>query len=86
MGSKTLTISLPSEMMGFLDENKTLSPSKLIQRAILDVQNSLKNNPMLLEANKEVERWKKFSKKLQEDLQKATNFIEDKQLWDEFTK
>lgn len=37
MGSKTLTISMPEEMLAFLEDNPLLSPSKIFQVALTNV-------------------------------------------------
>jgi len=86
MGSKTLTISLPAEMLGFLEENPALSPSKLFQGAVENIQNSLKNNPQLIEANKTISQLEKARDKIKDMLQEATEFITLKGLWDNFLK
>lgn len=84
MVSKTLSVSIPDDMMGFLDENAGLSPSKLLQNAIESVQNSLKSNPQLIEANKTIQRLEKIVQRIQTDLCKATDFITDNDLWETF--
>lgn len=86
MGSKTLTISIPEDQARFLDENPSLSPSKVFQGALQNIENTLKTNPQMISLNKEVAHLKKFIETLQEHLQKATNFIEDEGLWDKFSK
>jgi len=86
MASKTLNISIPEDMDGFLTENPSLSPSKIFQSAIENIQNSIKHNPQLLEANKTIAQLQKKCEKLNEFLQKATEFITIKGLWDEFQK
>lgn len=75
MASKTLTISLPSEMLDFLDENSQLSPSKVFQGAIQNIQNSLKCNPQLIEANQKIERLQKALNHLQNLLEKQNETI-----------
>ena len=86
MTTKTLNISVPSDMAGFLDDNPDLSPSKVFQGAITNIQNTLKHNPALISAMKEVERINKVLDRVQNDLIKATDFIVDKELWEEFSK
>ena len=86
MTAKTLTISLPQELLGFLDENPTISPSKLFQTALINCQDSLKHNPQLIEANKEIQRLNKVCGTLQKHLLEATNFIEEEKLMDKFLK
>ncbi len=86
MVSKTLTISLPEHLLEFLEENKSLSPSKVMQGALINIQDSIKNNPQLMEANKEVEKWKRTTEKYRLELQAATNFITDNQLWEKYVK
>jgi hypothetical protein len=70
MASKTLTISLPEDMLAFLDENPMLSPSKVFQGAVENIRNSLKCNPQLIEANKEIERLKGSIRFLQNEIER----------------
>lgn len=70
MASKQLSISIPSEMLSFLDDNPSISPSKVFQSSIENIQNSIKHNPQLIEALKECDSWKKSYKKLQDEFQK----------------
>lgn len=86
MVSKTLTISLPQELLTFLRENQGLSASKVMQGALINIQDSLKANPQLVDANKLIEKLRKIGQTMQENLQKATEFITIKGLWDEFDK
>lgn len=86
MSSIQLNISVPSEMKDFLDENSGLSPSKIFQTAVENIQNSIKHNPQMLEANKEISQLRKWGQSIQQDLQKATEFITIKGLWDEYEK
>ncbi len=86
MTTKTLNISIPQDMADFLDKNPDLSPSKLLQGTIQNIQNTLNCNPQLIEANKKIERLEKFSQRIQNDLIKATDFITNKDLWGEFSK
>lgn len=84
MGSKNLTISCPEELLTFLDENPSLSASKLFQGAVINIQESIKHNPQLIEANKTIMQLQKAREKTQELLQEATEFITIKGLWEEF--
>ena len=84
MASKTLTISLPEELLEFLRDNQGLSASKVMQGALLNIQDSLKANPQLIEANHLIEKLRKIGQTMQQNLQKATEFITTKGLWEEF--
>lgn len=84
MVSKTLTISLPEELLDFLRDNQGLSASKVMQGALINIQDSLKANPQLIEAYKLIEKLRKIGQTMQQDLQKSTEFITFKGLWDEF--
>jgi len=86
MASKTLSVSITDEQMGFLDDNPTLSPSHLLQGTIENIKNTLKSNPQLIEANKTITRLGKVIDRIQEDLLKSTDFINSKGLWEEFIK
>ena len=86
MVSKKLTISCPEHLLNFLDEHEGLSASKVFQGAIENIQNSLKSNPQLMEANKHIAKMEKVREHMQEDLQKATEFLTLKELWEEYSK
>jgi len=86
MATKTLNISIPVSMSEFLEENPTIKPSSVFQSAIENIQNSIKHNPQLIEANKENAKLRLWGQRIQEDLQKATEFITIKGLWEEFEK
>lgn len=77
MSSKTLTISLPEEMLVFLNENPSLSPSKVMQGAIQNIENSLKSNPQLIAANKEIDRLKKALQFCNNKYQEIIQRLED---------
>ena len=84
MPAQTLTISLPEDLLKFLQENKGLSASKVMQSALLNIQDSIKWNPGLVEAHKKIKKLENFILELQEHLQKATEFITIKGLWEEY--
>jgi len=73
MATKTLTISVPVEMALFLKHNSELSPSKMFQAKVLDVQNTQRQAGKRL---KIVE--------IQRDT--AMKFINHRELWEEFLK
>jgi hypothetical protein len=76
MPSKTLTISAPEQLLQFLDENPSLSPSKIFQQAVENLQESIKHNPQLIEALKVNSQLQKANKQLQECLQDANEKLE----------
>lgn len=84
MATKTLNISIPIQMAEFLDENTSLHPSAIFQSAVENIQNSIKHNPQLMQAIKELELSRKKNEKLAILLQQATKFIEDHNLWEKF--
>lgn len=84
MSSFKLNISIPPVMADFLKDNPSLSPSKIFQGAVENIQNSIKHNPQLMEALKTIELLRKQKEKIQENLQAATNFIEEKGFWEQF--
>lgn len=84
MAAKILSISLPQHLIEFLQENEGLSASKVMQGALMNIQDSLKSNPQLMEANKQVMKLEKVTEKLQFELRNANGFIEFKILWKEF--
>lgn len=86
MVAKTLSISIPEEMMNFLEGNPGLSPSKVFQGALFNIQETIKHNPQLIQAIKDLEACKKAAAKIQEHLQEATEFITIKGYWEEFCK
>lgn len=86
MPSKRVNISIPEDQRTFLDENPSISPSKLFQASVETVQNSIKHNPQLIEALKQIELLKKKNTKIGEMSQEAYKFIEDHKLWEEFIK
>jgi len=76
MGAKKVNISIPEEYQTFLDENPSLSPSKIFQGAVENIQHSIKNNPQLIEALKRIENLERAKQIVQRELQRATDFIE----------
>ena len=86
MSSKTINISLPKHLYDFLEENKSIPRSKLFQQAVENIQNTLRSNPQLIEANKLINQLQKSKEITQRELQRATTFIENKKLWKEYEK
>jgi len=86
MSTKTINISLPDDLYKFLKENSSLSASKVMQGALINIQNSLKSNPQLMEANKTILDLEKHAQLYQKRYLKATDFLEKKGLWEEFDK
>lgn len=86
MVAKTLTISLPEDLLSFLHDNLGISASKVFQSALLNIQESIKHNPQLIRAIKDLDLAKKVRDKLQLELQKSTEFITIKGLWEEYEK
>ena len=86
MASKILSISIPEDLMNFLNENQGLSPSKVFQSALLNIQSTINHNPQLIESIKQVNLLKKVIQRMQEDIQKATEFITIKGHWEEYSK
>lgn len=84
MASKKLTISCPEDLLDFLREHDSLSPSKVFQGAIENIMNSLKSNPQLMEANQQIEKLKKACDRFQEVIGKHAEFISKKDLWAEY--
>jgi len=86
MGSKTLSVSIPEEQFDFLQENQSLKPSAILQTGIENIQNSIKHNPQLLEANKTIALKQKQQERLQKIIQDFNTFLEDRDLMKEFNK
>lgn len=86
MTSKILSISVPEQMIRFLDDHPHLSPSKLLQSKITEIMERERFNPELQHTRKELDSAVKMYGKLQKHLQEATEFITLKGLWDEFVK
>lgn len=86
MVSRTLSVSIPEEQFSFLEENPNLSPSKVLQTGIENIQNSIKHNPQLVESLKVNQNLQKAIRKFQVELINATAFIEKKGLWGEFNE
>jgi len=84
MGAKTINISMPDEMAAFLFENPTLKPSAIFQTAVENIQNSIKHNPQLIEANKYIQQLQKIKQRLQDNLQSANGFITKYGLWEKY--
>lgn len=84
MVSKTLTISCPEHLLEFLNENPGLSASKVFQGALINIQDSVKSNPQLIECNTTVRKLEKVIERIQTDLNRAITFIEKENLWKEF--
>jgi hypothetical protein len=76
MASKTLTISCPVHLLQFLDENPSLSPSKIFQQGVENLQESIKHNPQLIEALKTIQQKDKIIKNMQEFMEEANDEIE----------
>lgn len=68
---KTRNVSLPDELSNYLDQNPELSPSKILQAAIIQIRN---NREFLIEKFK--------SNEIQ--LQAANSFLIHKELWEEY--
>lgn len=86
MVSKTLTISLPEHLLEFLQDNKGLSASKVMQSALISIQDSIRYNPKLIECRREIEQQKKAKNKTHALLMEANKFIDDEGLWEKFSK
>lgn len=86
MVAKTLTISMPEQLLKFLNENPAISPSKVFQSALLSIQENIKHNPQLIQAIKDNNQLKKVIDRMQTDIQTATEFITIKGYWEEFVK
>jgi peptidoglycan hydrolase CwlO-like protein len=84
MTVKRLSVSIPEEQAQFLETNTHFSASSLLQNAIEETQNSIKNNPQLQEAQKEVEILNKRVDRLKENLQNTTEWITKQGLWEKF--
>ena len=86
MGSKTLTISCDQVLLDFLAENSSLSPSKIFQSAVIDLQNRALHNPELIEANKIIHLKQKQGDRYQKIVREYSDFIEKLKLTDQFNK
>lgn len=80
MGAIRLNTSIPEEHQTFLTENPSLSASKLLQSKIEEVKHSIKTNPQLIEALKQIEQLKRAREITQRELIRATDFIKSKGL------
>jgi len=78
MGAKTLTISISEEDFDYLKSDGLLSPSKIFQVAL----SNLKDNRANLQ--QELQRKRVQAEKLQQNLTKATEFIDKCGLWEKF--
>lgn len=76
MPTKTITLSIPTEMYAFLEENPELSPSKLLQSKINEIQEQRR---FILD-----EKHFKVIKELHHQIEIRNNFIENHKLFPEF--
>ena len=71
MATKTLNISVPEEMFNWLKQNPDLSPSKIFQAKVLDVENTKKNAEQeLLIARSRINRLIEEIQHLHEEIQR----------------
>ena len=86
MATKTLNISLPLDLADFLDENPSLSPSKVLQGALQNIQNTLRSNPQLIEANRTIAQQERQNKRQQDELLKHADWLDKEGLWTNYIK
>lgn len=73
-------------MADFLEENPSLSPSKIFQSKVEEIQNSIKHNPQLMEALKTITSLQKQKQMVEKERAYMVKFLDSRNLWEEFTK
>jgi len=70
MSTKTLNISIQTDLYNWLRLRKEISPSKEFQKAIQNIQNQERSNPQLLEARETIERLQHSVLLLQKEIER----------------